>query len=135
GMYGGRAGRDYITRDHPDNHGVELGVVIGREGNELILDLTTQVAVGDGLGFEPPLGTTGTSTGFSVTEVRTLGTRNGVTRQAVAARGRVPAGWRVLRTSEAALLERARKSYAALPLAARGRKTRLDVRVFGHAGG
>jgi putative protease len=135
GMYGGRSGRDYITRDHPDNHGVELGVVVGREGNELLLELSQPVAVGDGLGFEPPLGTPGTSTGFSVSEVRTLGTRNGVTRQAVAARGRVPAGWRVLRTSEVALLDRARKSYGDLPLSLRGRKTRVDVRVFGSAGG
>ncbi|AHG90879.1 Peptidase U32, collagenase [Gemmatirosa kalamazoonensis] len=135
GMYGGRAGREYITRDHPDNHGVELGVVVGREGNDLLLELSSPVSVGDGLGFEPPLGTAGTSTGFAVSEVRSLGTRGGVTRQAVASRVRVPAGWRVMRTSEAALLERARKSYAALPVALKGRKTRLDVRVFGHAGG
>ena len=29
GMYGGRAGRDYVTRDQPDNRGVEIGVVTG----------------------------------------------------------------------------------------------------------
>jgi putative protease len=134
GMYGGRAGRDYVTRDQPDNHGVDVGLVAGREGNELLLDLVAPVAVGDGLGFEPPRGGEGTSTGFSVTAVRTLGTRAGVTRQAITARGRVPAGWRVFRTSQASLIERARASYAALPLNLKGRKTRLDVRVFGHAG-
>ncbi len=32
GMYGGRAGRDYITRDHPDNRGRELGVVVSPRG-------------------------------------------------------------------------------------------------------
>ena len=32
GMYGGRAGRDYITRNQPDNRGAELGTVIGTEG-------------------------------------------------------------------------------------------------------
>jgi putative protease len=58
-----------------------------------------------------------------------------MTRQAVTGRGRAPIGWRVLRTSEAALLERARASYAALPPQARTRKTRLDARVFGSAGG
>ena len=43
-------------------------------------------------------------------------------------------GWRVVRSSEAALLERARASYAALPAGVRQRKTRLDVRLFGSAG-
>ena len=27
GMYGGRAGRGYVTREHPDNRGRELGTV------------------------------------------------------------------------------------------------------------
>src|SRR4029077_3346271 len=31
GMYGGRAGRDYITRTQPDNKGVVLGDVVGSE--------------------------------------------------------------------------------------------------------
>jgi putative protease len=135
GMYGGRQGRDYITRTQPDNAGVELGVVVGREGAELLVEVREPLAVGDGVGFEPPVGAAGTSTGFSVTAVRTLATRAGMTRQAIAARGRVPAGWRVVRTSHAALLERARASFAALPDAARQRRTRLDVRLFGHAGG
>ncbi|MDF1502181.1 peptidase U32 family protein, partial [Roseisolibacter sp. H3M3-2] len=108
GMYGGRQGREYITRTHPDNAGVELGVVVGREGNDLLVEVREPLAVGDGVGFEPPIGAPGTSTGFAVQAVRTLATRAGVTRQAVAARGRVPAGWRVVRTSHAALLERAR---------------------------
>jgi putative protease len=135
GMYGGRQGRGYITRTQPDNAGVELGVVVGREGNDLLIEVSEPLAVGDGVGFEPPLGTAGTSTGFTLTTARTLATRAGVVRQAIAARGRVPAGWRVVRTSHAALLERARASYAALPEGAKGRRTRLDVRVFGHAGG
>ena len=48
--------------------------------------------------------------GFSVTAVRTLGTR-GTTRQAIETRMRVDAGWQVVRTSHAELLERARASY------------------------
>ena len=43
-------------------------------------------------------------------------------------------GWRVVRSSEAALLERARASYATLPADVRARKTRMDVRLFGTAG-
>jgi putative protease len=135
GMYGGRAGRSYITRDQPDNHGVVLGAVVGHERGDLLVELSRPVAVGDGLGFEPPDGGAGQGTGFAVSAVRTVGQGDGVVRQAIAARTRVPVGWRVVRSSEAALLERARASYAALPLPARARKTRLDVRVFGSAGG
>ena len=135
GMYGGRAGRDYITRDQPDNHGVVLGTVVGYERGELVVELSRPIRAGDGLGFEPSAPGGGTGTGFAVTAVRTVGGREGVVRQAIASRTRVPAGWRVVRSSEAALLERARASYAALPLPARSRKTRLDVRVFGSAGG
>jgi putative protease len=41
----------------------------------------------------------------------------------------------VIRSSEAALLARARASYAPLPADLRARRTRLDVRLFGSAGG
>ena len=51
GMYGGRAGRDYITRTQPDNAGVELGVVVGREGGELVVEVREPLAAGDGVGF------------------------------------------------------------------------------------
>jgi len=134
GMYGGRAGRGYVTRTQPDNRGVELGVVVGTERGELIVELSSPVAVGDGLGFEPPEGRAGRGTGFSVTAVRTLHARGGIVRQAVASRMRVPVGWRVVRSSQAALVERARASYASLVADARARRTRLDARVFGSAG-
>jgi len=134
GMMGGRQGRDYVTRTHSDNHGVAIGTVRGREGNDLILEVTHPVAIGDGLGFEPPAGQQGTSMGFTVTAVRTLGTRDGITRQAVVTRLRVPVGWTAIRSSHAALLERARASFAELPARFRGRKTRIDVRLFGGAG-
>lgn len=135
GMYGGRQGREYITRTQPDNAGVELGVVVGRQGTELIVDVREPLAVGDGVGFEPPATVRGTSTGFGLAAVRTLGVRGEFTRQALAARATVPVGWRVVRTSHAALLERARASYAALPATTRARRTRPDARVFGSAGG
>ena len=134
GMYGGRVGREYITRNQPDNRGRELGVVIGFEHGELLIEVRDPVMPRDGLGFEPPTGTTGETTGFQVAVIRTLSGRDGVYRQAIQTRERVPAGWRVVRSSEIALLERARASYAALSTPAKQRKTRLDVRVFGSAG-
>ena len=133
GMYGGRAGRDYITRTQPDNRGLAIGAVVGREKGALIIEVSTPVREGDGLGFEPPEHVGGPTTGFTVSSVRTLASR-GIIRQAVETRAQVPTGWRVIRTSDAQLLERARASYAALSPALRARKTRLDVRVFGAAG-
>jgi putative protease len=134
GMYGGRAGRDYITRDHPDNRGVDIGCVAGWSRGGLFVELSTPLESGDGIALEPPAGEQGTVTGFSVTSVRTLSSRDGITRQVIDARTPVPNGWRVVRTSHAALLARARESFAALTAPARGRKTRVDVRAFGSAG-
>ena len=133
GMYGGRAGRDYVTRTQPDNRGITLGTVVGYERGELIVDVSSPIQVGDGLGFEPPNHVGGPTTGFSVTAIRTLGT-HGATRQALETRVRVDAGWLVVRTSHAQLLERARASYASLSPELRTRKSRLDVRLFGAAG-
>ncbi len=135
GMYGGRAGRDYITRTQPDNHGLEIGIVVGVDGGDLVVDVNVPIEVGDGLGFEPPEGAKpADSMGFSVGAVRTISRRDGLVRQAVAARTRVPVGWRVIRSAEAALLDRARKSYAALTGPARQRMAALDVRLFGQSG-
>ena len=134
GMLTGRAGRGYITRNQPDNHGVVIGEVVGREGAELLIDVTTPVDVGDGLGFEPPEGTKAPTLGFAVSAVRTVREHAGRTRQAIATRTTVPAGWTVLRTSHAALLERARASFAELPAPVRTRRARLDMRLFGAAG-
>jgi len=134
GMLTGRAGREYVTRTHPDNHGATIGVVAGSEGGELLIDVSSPVEVGDGLGFEPPVGTRAAAVGFAVTGIRTLAGHDGTTRQAVATRIAVPAGWTVVRTSQASLLERARQSFATLPAPARARRTRLDMRLFGTAG-
>jgi putative protease len=134
GMHLGRAGRDYITRTHPDNHGVAIGVVAGRAGGDLLIDVTSPVAVGDGLGFEPPAGERGQALGFSVSAARSVRAANGTTRQAVTTRMNVPAGWTVLRTSHAALLERSRASFAELSAPARARRTRVDMRLFGTPG-
>ncbi|HTE47446.1 MAG TPA: peptidase U32 family protein, partial [Gemmatimonadaceae bacterium] len=133
GMYGGREGRGYVTRTQPDNRGTVVGTVVGYERGELIVDVSTLVQVGDGLGFEAPDQAGGPTTGFSVAAVRTISSR-GTTRQAIESRVRVASGWRVLRTSDGQLLERARASYASLSPEIRARKSRLDVRMFGAAG-
>jgi len=134
GMHLGRAGRAYITRTHPDNHGVAIGVVAGRDGTDLLIDVTSPVSVGDGLGFEPPAGQRGEALGFSVSATRSIRAVDGTTRQAIATRVNVPTGWTVLRTSHAALLERARASFADLSAPARARRTRIDMRLFGTPG-
>jgi putative protease len=69
--------------------------------------------------------------------VRTVSREGDGIRQAIVVPSRITVGdgWRVVRSSEAALLERARASYAALPAELRVRKTPVDVRLFGSAGG
>ena len=137
GMYGGRAGRDYVTRSHPDNRGRELGVVVGHAGRELIVQGNSPLMPGDGVGFEAPDARGGASVGFTVAEVRSLGRDGDLHRQAITLPSRLTVGdgWRVVRSYEAALIARARASYAALPAGVRQNKTGLDIRVFGSAGG
>jgi len=133
GMYRGREGRDFVTRTQPDNRGIELGMVVGFERGDVIVEVNRAIEPGDGLAFEPPPGSNQQVIGFAVSRVRTLARRAGMTRQAVGARTRVPAGWRVVLSSQAALLERARKTLDSVPIEA-PRRIRLDVSVAGHAG-
>jgi putative protease len=140
GMYGGRQGREYITRTQPDNRGLPIGMVTGADGQSLVIEVSRPVAVGDGLGFEDPAAEAGASAGGTVTEVRTLPSRAGWYRQVVLVKSgprvtRVPEGWRVVRTSDATLLTAARDSFTAVPVPERAGVQRLDVRCFGHAGG
>src|SRR5215471_5092928 len=46
GMYGGRQGRDYVTRTQPDNRGTVLGTVIGYERGALIVEVSQPLQVG-----------------------------------------------------------------------------------------
>ncbi len=135
GMYGGREGRDYITRTQPDNRGMELGVVTGFADGELFVEVRAPISERDGLGFEPPAGGHLESTGFAAGAVKTLGQKDGVYRQAIRAKHRVPIGWRVVRSAQAALLERARASFADVGRQLRKRRTPLSIRCFGAAGG
>ena len=133
GMYGGRAGRDYVTRTQPDNKGALLGTVVDVSHGEIMVEVTTPLQAGDGVGFEAPEGLGGATVGGTIDAVRTISS-GATTRQALTMRARVSPGWKVLRTSEGALLARARASYAALPEHVRAHKVRLDVRLFGSAG-
>ena len=139
GMYGGRAGREYVTRDQPDNRGVALGKVVGRERGTLVVELSEPLAPGDGIALEPPAGGPGRVVGFTVGSASSLPARGGALRQAIApSAGSLPGGttgWTVVRTAHAALLRRARESFAPLVLPPSPHRTRLDVRAFGSAGG
>jgi putative protease len=140
GMYGGRQGREYITRTQPDNRGLPLGTVVGQEGAELLVDVSRALAVGDGLGFEAPDEGAAATLGGTVHSVRLLSVRDGVHRQAIQVRSGmrptvVAAGWRVVRTSDATLLSEAQASFATVPVPAQVGLARVDVRCFGYAGG
>ena len=134
GMYGGRAGRDYVTRTQPDNRGAVLGQVIGRDKDELIVSVSPPIQPGDGLGFEHPEGPAKGNRGFGVRNVRTIGRQHGKVRQALQPAEDIPAGWTVVRSAEAALLTRARQSFAAVPATGAPERARLDVRALGAAG-
>jgi U32 family peptidase len=134
GMLGGRVGRDYITRDQPDNRGMRIGIVAGYERGELIIEVTPAVAVGDGLGFEPPPGASGSDVGFAVQSVRAVAEHGGIVRQAIRTPTCIPTGWTVMRTAHAALLARARASFSRVDEHDSGRKTRVDIRLFGSSG-
>ena len=133
GMYLGRGGRHYVTRAQPDNRGTELGAVVGWERGELVIEVSEPVKPGDGLGFEPPPGSPAPSIGFAVEGVRTIAARHGLTRQSIRARTRVPIGWRVVRSSQAELLERARATLARVSVP-EAKRVRIDVTVRGNPG-
>ncbi|MDQ6611929.1 MAG: U32 family peptidase, partial [Gemmatimonadota bacterium] len=133
GMLGGRVGRDYITRDQPDNRGRLIGSVVGREGNDILVDVISPIAVGDGLGFEENVHGASANIGCTVTAVRTVDVAQGRYRQALSTRIRVPDGWRVVRTFDATLMQKASASFAATAVPARAR-TSINVRAFGSAG-
>lgn len=134
GMYGGREGREYITRTQPDNRGLELGTVVGFEKGEVIVEVRAPIAERDGLGFEPPAGGHLESVGFSAGPVRTLVHRNGLWKQAIKARKTVPVGWRVVRNLQLSLIEQARETFEGIGTGKR-RRVGLSVRCFGAAGG
>lgn len=134
GMYGGREGREYITRDQPDNRGLPLGFVVGRDGNDIIVEVTHPIAVGDGIGFEAPAGDKSANVGGTVSAVRTINVHKGKHRLALSMRVRVAEGWRVVRSSDVTLLRSAQESFAAVAVPEKVGRTAVNVRVFGSAG-
>jgi putative protease len=136
GMYGGRAGRAYVTRTHPDNRGAVLGRVVGREGRDLLVSLTQPLARGDGIGLEHPAGAVRGNTGFTVTRVRTVDEGDGVVTQAITAPSadRVPDGWVVVRSAQPSLLEHARASFADVAPAEAESRIQVHVRASGASG-
>ena len=136
-MYGGRAGRDYVTRTQPDNRGIELGIVVGHERGELIVDVHSPLrrSATDSASKRrtPPADRRLASASAAVrTLVRAEARR---VRRSKRERPR-RSGWRVIRTSEAALLERARASYAvaaARDSCTQAASRRAAVRRRGHA--
>jgi putative protease len=131
GMYRGRAGRDYVTREHPDNRGVVLGRVTDVTGREVIVDVSSRIQVGDGIAFE---GEHDSETiGATVTSVRTVRDDGGQLRQALTLRARPTVGAVVVRSSDVTLLARARASFDGVELPP-GRKQPVDVAAFGSAG-
>lgn len=133
GMYQGRAGREYVTRSHPDNRGMLLGTVIGSERGEIIVETTLPVVAGDGLAFEPPRGTNAKTAGFTVEGVRTISIGD-TTRLAIRTSVYVPTGWTVIRSFDMRLMAGARDSFANVLVPPSGVRRALDVRVFGSPG-
>jgi putative protease len=132
GMYRGRAGREYITRSHPDNRGAELGVVVARNPGEIVVEVRSPLVPGDGIGLEPPAGSDGATVGFTVEEIHTISTTP-VIRQAIRTFKQVEPGARVVRSFDTTLTSSARSSFAGVELPG-GKRTRLDIRAFGSAG-
>jgi putative protease len=132
GMYRGRAGRDYVTRSHPDNRGAEIGRVVGHRNGDLVVTVSHPLVAGDGIAFEPPDGEAGETIGFTIDNVRTVES-SPVTRQEIRSRRRVPVGWKLVRSHDSRLMASARESFARVTLPERGR-SRVDVRAFGSAG-
>jgi putative protease len=133
GMYGGRAGKDYVTRTQPDNRGEVLGKVIGTDRGHLVIEVSQPVQIGDGLGFEDPAIVGGPTKGFTVSSIRTMPGK-GMTRQVVATSLKIPIGWRVTRTSTSGAMNAARASFANQPSLGPS-LAQVDVRLFGSAGG
>jgi len=136
GMYGGRQGRDYVTRTQPDNRGAVLGVVTRTDATSLEVRVSDAIAAGDGLGFEHPDGATAGNSGFAVRQIRTLRSEGeGIVQSVTLPPGAdpVPRGWIVVRSAQATLLTSARASWEDLAVPAEPRAP-MDVTVEGADG-
>ena len=140
GMYGGRQGRDYITRTQSDNRGLQIGHVTGIEGRDLRVLLSHPLSEGDGLGFEAPDPESSATVGGTVRQVRSTTGSNTQFTQLISVRSScslsaVKEGWRVVRTSDVKLLDSARASFTDIAVPERPGLVALHVRCFGNSGG
>ncbi|HVF39338.1 MAG TPA: U32 family peptidase, partial [Gemmatimonadaceae bacterium] len=135
GMYRGRAGRGYITREQPDNHGADLGEVIACAGGDIIIETRKALVAGDGVAFESVPRSAAKTVGFTITAIRTVSDSGEKFVQAIRSPLMIAAGSRVLRSFDATLTHAARASFASVELPSRGGRVRMDVRAFGSAGG
>jgi U32 family peptidase len=129
----GRGGRTFVTRDRPDNRGIALGTVVSTGRGEVVVDVSREIHVGDGLAFEVPGRSEDQRTGGSVTAVRTTKRDAHRFRQTLSLRERVPIGATVVRNADAELLASSRASYASVAALALPR-TPLHVRLVGGPG-
>ena len=102
------------------------------ESNEILVDVSTPLVAGDGVGFEPPAGSPEKTIGFTIDDIRTISS-GATTRQAIRSYVKVPTGWKVVRSFDTRLMNSARASFAGVELPPVGR-TRVDVRAFGSGG-
>jgi putative protease len=126
----GRGGRDFVTRDRPDNRGTVLGTVVGATGGDIVVDVSREVHAGDGLAFDLP---DEPRTGCTVIAVRASKRTGSTFRQTLAIRERTRPGATVVRNADAELLAASQASYASVELPAAPRIP-LHVRVSGRAG-
>jgi putative protease len=133
GMYQGRAGREYITRSHPDNRGAEIGRVVAVAGKEITVEVSSPLIAGDGIAFEAPGGSSADTVGFTIERIRTLSSDNPV-RQVIASQQKVAIGARVVRSFDSTLMRDARQSFDPVRIPEGGGRMRLDARVFGSNG-
>ena len=127
----GRGGRDFVTRDRPDNRGIALGTVVAANGGEIVVDVSREIHAGDGLAFDLP---GEPRTGGTVLAVRATKRTGSVFRQTLAVRERARRGATVVRNADAELLAASQASYASVEVLEPPRIP-LHVRLSGQAGG
>src|SRR2546423_11461819 len=100
GMYGGRAGRDYVARIQPDKRRAGPGGGVGPGKEQPIVSVSQPIQRGDGLGFEHPDGADKGNRGLWVRSVRTIGRRHGKVRQRIQPPAVIPSGWTLVGPAE-----------------------------------
>lgn len=135
GLLGGREGKRYVTRTHPDNRGVDVGEVVAADARSITVRVTEPIQLRDGVGFGPPgRSDTGLPVGFAVESVRTVSTGADGVVQVIGTPEHVPVGWRVFRSHHAALMSGARASFASVGTQVARSRSAMHVRVFGSHG-